>query len=109
VGTSGQVLTSTVTGVAWAAAGGSGFTYKVTDQTTTYAANSYDDVWCTGTFTVTLPAQGTTVRVKVSNRGTGTITVVPSSGLINGSASLTIARQYDSAEFASDGTNWGVE
>jgi hypothetical protein len=58
---------------------------------------------------VMLPVLSTTQRVKVNNRGTGTITVVPTSGTINGDSSVTIARQYDSAEFAGDGTNIGVE
>jgi hypothetical protein len=83
--------------------------YTVTSQTSNYAANSGDDVWCTGTFAVTLPAVGNTTRIKVTNRGTGMITISPASGTINGNASLTIARQYSSAEFASNGTNWDIE
>jgi len=106
VGTIGQVLESTVTGTQWITPVSSGFLYTVVSKTSNYLANSGDDVWCNGTFNVTLPSPTTITRVKVSNRGTGSITVV---GIINGVSNLIIARQYSSAEFASDGTNWGVE
>jgi hypothetical protein len=105
-GTLGQILESTVTGTKWIAASSSGFIYTVTDQTANYLAKSGDDVWCTGTFNVTLPSPTTITRVKVRNSGTGMITVI---GTINGVSNLIIARQYSSAEFASDGTNWGIE
>jgi hypothetical protein len=87
----------------------SGFLYTVVSKSANYTAVSGDDVWTTGTITITLPALSTTQRVKINNRGTGVITVVPTAGLINGQASLTIARQYSSAEFSGDGTNVGIE
>ena len=112
-GTAGYVLATEGNGVTYwtpnSGGGGSGFTYTVTSQNANYAAVSGDDVWCNGTFTITLPVLSTTQRVKVNNRGTGTITVVTTSGTINGASSAVIARQYDSFEFAGDGTNVGVE
>jgi hypothetical protein len=108
-GTNGQILSSTGTATKWiAASGGSGFLYTVTAKTSTYLANSGDDVWCTGTFTVTIPVLSTTQRVKVTNRGSGAITVVPTSGTIDGNASLVLGVQ-GSVEIAGDGTNLGVE
>lgn len=83
--------------------------YVVTSKSANYTANSYDDVWCNGTFTVTLPAVGTGVRVKISNRGTGQITVSPQSGTILGNSSMILGTQYSSVELSSDGTNWTVE
>jgi hypothetical protein len=112
-GTSGQVLTTNGSGFTYwstsSGGGGSGFIYTVTSKTANYTAVSGDDVWTNGTFTVTLPVLSTVQRVKVNNRGTGTITIVPTSGLINGASSVTIARQFDSFEFSGDGTNIGVE
>jgi hypothetical protein len=112
-GTTGYVLATNGAGITYwtpqTGGGGSGFTYTVTSQNANYAAVSGDDVWCNGTFTVTLPALSTVQRVKINNRGTGTITIVPSSGLINGASSVIIARQYDSFEFSGDGVNIGVE
>jgi hypothetical protein len=110
-GLPGQLLATNGEGMTyWTTEGGSSsFFYTVTSQTSNYSAKSGDDVWCIGTFMVMLPVLSTTQRVKVNNRGTGTITVVPTSGTINGDSSVTIARQYDSAEFAGDGTNIGVE
>lgn len=111
-GAPGQVLSSTGTGVQWVAAstgGGSGFTYTVITKTSNYSANSGDDVYASGTFNVTLPVLSAVQRVKVRNKGTGVITVLPTSGTINGAASMTIARQYSSAEFSGDGVNIGIE
>ena len=88
---------------------GFGFKYTVISKTSNYVASSGDDVWCTGTFTVTLPAASTTTRVKVTNRGSGGITVSPASGTINGNATMILGTQYGAVELASDGTNWGIE
>jgi hypothetical protein len=105
-GTAGQVLETNGSGLtSWVSPAGS-FEYQVTSQSANYAAQSYDDVWCTGTFNVTLPSPTILTRVKVSNRGTGMITVI---GAINGMSNLIIATQYASAEFASNGINWGIE
>ena len=88
---------------------GSGFEYTVISETSDYVASSGDDVWCTGTFTVTLPVVSTTARVKVTNRGSGSITVSPVTGTINGNASMILGTQYGAVELACDGTNWGIE
>lgn len=109
--TTGQVLTATgATTANWQTGGGGGGSeYTVTSQTTTYTAASYDDVWCNGTFTVTSPSPTTGNRFKVSNQGTGAITVSPVSGLIMGNASMILDGQYNTVELSSDGTNWTVE
>ena len=75
--------------------------WNITDQTANYTANQYDDVWCTGSFTVTLPTTAT--RVKVTNRGSGSITVTPASGTILGNASMVLGTKYSSVELACDG------
>ena len=90
----------------WAAGGSS---YIVISKTSNYTAASGDDVWCVGTFQVTLPAASTTARVKISNRGTGQITVAPASGTLNGNSSMILGTQYGSVEISSNGTDWAVE
>ena len=86
-----------------------GNTYTVVSKTTTYTAASYDDVYCNGTFTVTSPAPGTTVRFKVSNQGAGSITVSFASGTFMGNSSMILGTQWSSVELSSDGTNWQAE
>ena len=83
--------------------------YRVVSQTTTYTAAPFDDVWCTGTFTVTTPPAVLGTRFKVANRSTGVVTVAASSGTIVGNASMQLGTQFSSVEIVSDGTNWTVE
>ena len=66
-------------------------------------------VLMTGSHTVTLPAPSTTNRgcvYTVKNVGTGTVTITPTSGTIDGAANFTITVQYSSVDFVNDGTNW---
>lgn len=79
----------------------------------TYSILANDEmINCTsGTFTVTLPtAVGRTgQQYTVRNAGTGTITVATtSSQTINGASTWTIAVQYNTFTFQSDGANWMV-
>jgi len=83
--------------------------FTVTNQSSTYSASPYDDVWCTGTFTITIPVLSNIQRVKVKNRGTGLITIVPTSGTIDGQSSLILSLQWSAVELAGDGTNLSVE
>jgi hypothetical protein len=61
-----------------------------------------------GTFTETLPSAASAVnrRYTVKNTGTGTITIAPASGTIDGAANVTLTVQYSSFDFVSDGTSW---
>jgi hypothetical protein len=64
-------------------------------------------VLASGTITVTLPAAASAVgRYTVKNVGTGTVTVAPAAGTIDGAANFTMVVQYSSVDFISDGTNW---
>jgi hypothetical protein len=92
----------------WAVPPG-GSSYTVVSKAANYTAVNGDDVWCSGTFSVTLPAASTTARVKISNQGTGAITVSPASGTIIGNSSMVLGTQYSSVELSSNGTNWTVE
>lgn len=63
--------------------------------------------FCTGTFTVTLPATPNPALVYTVNIAGGTITIAPSSGNINGQSSVTGTDGY-SFELRFDGTNWRI-
>ena len=77
--------------------------------TGTYTVADAPVVYCSGTFTVTLPpAASAAGRVyHVVNTGTGVITVDGNaSETINGQTTLTLATQYDAAALHSNGTGW---
>ena len=100
----GQVWICTVTGTpgTWVSAGGaSGFTVSSITTTTTAVTNTI--YLANGTFTVTIPVASNT-QVAVKNTGTGTITVAPVSGTLDGGANATLA-QYASINVVADGTN----
>lgn len=87
------------------------FVRSIRTVTAAYAANSSDDVLlCSSTtaFTVTLPAVasiplGRTFTIK--NQNTGTVTVAPAAGTIDGAANVTLA-QWASVTVLSNGANW---
>ena len=88
-----------------------GYSRNTRTATTTYAIGATDSViFCTGTFTATLPTPvGITGRVyDVKNIGTGVITLATAEGLIDGLATQTITAQYESITVISDGTNWYI-
>ena len=94
-----------------AAGGGGGFTYSAVSTATTAQADYHYSV--TGTTTITLPAAsgvtaGKQVRVKVM--GTDTVTVSRSStDTIDGQTSISMAVQYQSLTFVSNGSNgWEI-
>ena len=90
--------------------------YDVATYTTstTHPIEDGEVILASGTITVTLPeiASLTTtagIMVFVKNIGTGTITVAGNgSETIDGSASVSLASQYDVVRLISDGANWGV-
>ncbi len=113
--TVGQVLKATsATAASWGTdevgTGGGSTTRTVVRKSANYTAVAGDFVLAAGAITVTLPASpsgGDLVSVKKLGSGTGTVTVVPSSGAtIEGDANWTTTTQYVSQDFISDGTDW---
>lgn len=86
--------------------------FALTTETTNYAMAALDGiVLANGAITVTLPdvTLANVVigkRHTVKNIGTGTVTVAPAAGTIDGAASLAMTVQYSSLDFVTDGTNW---
>lgn len=81
---------------------------SVVSKTAAYTAADRDVVLANGTFTVTVPV-GADQQVTVKNTGTGTVTVAPVSGTLDGVASLAISTQYQAITTVGDGTNaWAV-
>ena len=74
--------------------------------TTSTLANTDHFVTTTGTITITLPTSVAGKIVKVKNIGSGTITINPASGTIDGAGSKSLTVQYTGFEFTGDGTNW---
>lgn len=96
--------------LAWNPVVPTGLAYgTVAAKTSAYTMVAADDViLASGTFTVTLPAASSKKRLTVKNTGTGTITVAPASGTIDGAANRTLTTQYSSVDVVADGTNWFV-
>lgn len=64
-------------------------------------------VLASNTITVTLPANPLVgQRYTIKNAGTGTVTVAPQSGTIDGAANFVMTVQYSSIDVVFDGTNW---
>src|SRR5210317_643443 len=60
---------------------------------------------------ITIPAASTVgegYKYQVKRLGTGTVSVAPSSGTIDGAASFSLASQYDSVTLVSDNSNWFI-
>ena len=107
-----DVLTYNGTTLAWSAqagGGGGGLTYSaITANTTAQADYHYS---CTGSITLTLPTSGISAgsEIRVKNMGTGTITIDPQTGTIDGStADRTLTDQYSALILISTGTNWEI-
>lgn len=79
--------------------------FPYTNQTATYSVLTTDMfVFCSGTFTVTLPSAVTTTSKPffIINTGTGTITVAATAGTVN----YTSLSPGTSIQYMSNGTNW---
>jgi hypothetical protein len=61
---------------------------------------------CTVTLPLASAMRGRTVTVKRMNNTTHTITVQPSSGTIDGAASMTLTTSFQKRHFFSDGSVW---
>lgn len=63
-----------------------------------------------GTATITLPAPsvmvGKRILIQRGDANTGTITIAPASGTINGGASVTMTTAYQRREIVSDGVSY---
>jgi hypothetical protein len=102
------LLLMLVSGVWFEVARAGGDEPSIVSKTTTYAMVDADDiVLCTsGTFAVTLPAVAGSRRPRtVKNAGSGTITLTPASGTIDGLATIAIA-PGDALTVVTNGTNW---
>jgi hypothetical protein len=88
-----------------------GYIFNTTSVAAAYSANVSDSVIiANGTFTVTLPAANKckNKRFVVKNSGVGTITIVGSTGNIDGAANIVLSVTMESVDLVSDGTNWWV-
>lgn len=65
-------------------------------------------VLASNTVTLTLPSASGFVgrRMTVKNIGSGTVTITPASGTLDGAANKALAVQYSSVDLVTDGTNW---
>ena len=108
VGTASATVTVTVTGTVTLTPASLDVTRNLVTRTANYTAADGDVVLANGTFTVTVPI-GAGQQVTVKNTGSGTVTLVPASGTLDGAANLTIPTKYESITTVGDGTNaWAV-
>lgn len=86
--------------------------FALSTQTANHAMAPLEGiVLANGTVQITLPdvTQADVLigkRYTVKNIGTGTVTVVPVAGTIDGAANFVMTVQYSSVDFVTDGTNW---
>jgi hypothetical protein len=109
----GQVLTTTsTTATAWSTpSASSGGRFNIAAVSANYSAADYDFVIANAVsagFTVTLPAPvtGGWVRVKKIDSTTNAIIVMRTGIQIDDQVSISINSQWQSQDFASDGTKW---
>lgn len=78
-----------------------------TITTTSSMANTIEEAICNSAspITVTLPAHKTDKRIRIINKGTGTVTLSPTSGTIKGSPTESLG-QWESLILLSDNTDW---
>ena len=91
--------------------------YATKAVTTTYTVEPFVRVVLAnatgGAFTVTLPnAYGKMgqqpIYVKRTNSGANAVTIASAGGTIDGASSQSLATQYATLPFVSDGTNWFI-
>ena len=99
-------------GLSWvdqpSASGGMTYSAITADPANAQAGYHYS---CTGTFTITLATSGYSAgdEIRVKNMGTGTITIDPQTGTIDGSATdYTLDVQYSAITLVSTGSNWEI-
>ena len=120
-GTNGQVLQTNGSGVlSFVNQSGGGSAPTVTTDssgtnTTITSTTGIEEIHLisnsTNNVTITVPTgstAGSGYKYQVKRLGTGTVSVQPSSGTIDGAASFSLASQYDSVTIVSDGTNYHI-
>jgi hypothetical protein len=86
--------------------------FALVTKTANYTMAALDGIiLANGTFAITLPDVTLAdvvigKRFTVKNIGTGTVTISPAAGTIDGAATFTLLTQYSSVDFVTDGTNW---
>ena len=88
-----------------------GFLFSTSTVTGNYTATTSDQLLLVSTTaTVTLPAAVETngKRFVVKNIGDGVVTVVSTSGMLDGNVSIVVGVKYTSLDFVSDGTNYWI-
>lgn len=113
-GTSGQVLAKTSNtdfAVGWVSdtdIDAPSRATRVTHKSADYAAVNGDLVLMTGTHAVTLPVPAANGAISVKNIDTGTVTVNPNGAenIDGANTADSIATQWQSVDYVSDGTDW---
>ena len=80
----------------------------ITTSQTLLTTDNFVKVNGSGTVTVTLPTSIAGQTYNIKNISTFTTTITPTSGTIDGSASITLPDQYSAVELVFDGTNWSI-
>lgn len=94
-------------GSAWKIVRGATALYRRTISAITTLQDYDDEVICGGTtYTVTLPAVEDGRMLFIKRNSSGTITLSPASGLIDGAASFLLEITSQAVILMSDGTNW---
>lgn len=83
---------------------------QITATTTLGEGDQFVIFKAAGTATITLPAParmtGKRITIQRGDSNTGTITIAPASGNINGGASVTMTTAYQRREIVSDGVSY---
>lgn len=110
--TTGQVLSFDGTGLLWTTpSGGGGSMWTAVAKSANYTAVSGNFIICNAAaagFTITLPAaaNGAYVRIKKVDATGNAIIVAPPSGQIDNLTTDVVNTQWQSSDYASDGTSW---
>lgn len=87
-----------------------GVAYSIRSVSSNYTALASDDIiLATAALTITLPTSVSAgKRYILKNTSTGTLTIAPASGTIDGGASIASNTRYDFIEVVFDGTNYQI-
>ena len=114
IGSNGQVLMSTGSGITWGSASGSGISRSISSistDTSAGSASATDYVYiATAGLTLTMPtAVSNTNLYTVKSTTTSTVNIVTtSSQTIDGATGYYLNKQYQAIGLVSDGSNWSI-